>query len=95
MRNLVEYPITHDEIIRTLNEYLEDWQKRNANDPIYGDINGVCLQEAIRMVEVDRGVVYLKPMSPSPKSMEVMTEGKFTQEYIDMVEARYAEKKPF
>jgi hypothetical protein len=50
MRNLMEYPITQAEIAGVLTECLDDWKKHNANDPIYGDMTGVCLTAAIILV---------------------------------------------
>jgi hypothetical protein len=51
MRNLLEYPITKDEIIQALQECLEDEIKHQKNDRGYGDIKGVCLREAIKMID--------------------------------------------
>lgn len=49
MRNLIEYPITTDEIIATLDQYLEEWYKKEP--PPVGDITGLCLYEAIQRIK--------------------------------------------
>jgi hypothetical protein len=51
MRNLLEYPITKDEIIQTLQECLEDEIKQQQQKNSCGDIKGVCLREAIRLID--------------------------------------------
>lgn len=83
MRNLAQYPITKDEIIQALNECLEDEEKAQANDRGYGDIKGLCIKEAIRIINESDAVVYLKPASMHFE----LNDGNFTrQKFIDMME---------
>lgn len=50
MRNLMQYPITTEEITDCLRKYLKSYVEAQEDSPLYGDINGVCLQEAIERV---------------------------------------------
>ena len=47
MRNLLQYPITTDEIVEALTQARDDY---NVSSCI-GGINGVCIDEAIRRVQ--------------------------------------------
>lgn len=84
MRNLVEYPITKEEIVQAITEALEDEEKRQANDPDYGSIKEVALQEGIKCVNEYYGIKYLKGV---PVKTEVwMEDGRFTQKFLDHLE---------
>lgn len=50
-----------DEIVKELGYCLEDWEKRNVNDPIYGDVTGLCIQEAIKRLQ-------WQPIETAPKT---------------------------
>jgi hypothetical protein len=46
MRNIIEYPITTDEIVKHLRRHLQEFEQSET----IGSTEGLCLQEAIRRV---------------------------------------------
>ncbi len=71
MRNLVEYPITADEVISTLQVALESYTKRVRTDGI-GGIEGVALLMAEQFISRNKAEFD----TFSKASMEVVQEVK-------------------
>jgi len=52
MRNLLEYPITTDEIIDVLRHYIaEETAKKQGDDPPIGSVTALVLEETIRRIK--------------------------------------------
>ena len=52
MRNLIEYPITIEEMIQAVKEEYESYVKCLEAEPmICGDIHGIALQETIKFLQ--------------------------------------------
>lgn len=54
MRNINQYPITHDEIISYLNELLRDEENLVETLQIVGSMRPLLLQAAIDIVKKDK-----------------------------------------